>query len=290
MPGEQLTCNSVHAIIYGVGDDGSPVIENEGAIMTTAMREGTVWQQACREVARETLEKCELRSPPVDAWRVARQLGLRVAFDSLQEGRGRLKRIGGRTTILVRPEDRPEREQWTLAHEIGETLARRVFERLEVDPADVPAERREQAANMLASSLLLPDAWFLQDAEAFDGDVLRLKARYATASHELILLNLLKLPQLSIVSVFDQGRLTRRRGNGELSPPPLLPLERRVWREVHESGEAAEASGGGIRVQGWPVCEPGWHRELLRTTACEGLEGVEVEYDDACEGELMLID
>lgn len=254
--------------------------------MTVAVREGVgMWARACADVARELLDDCGIVAPPVDTWAVARVLGLRVAFDVLQQGRGRLKRIGGRTAILVRPDDRPEREQWTLAHEIGEATAHRVFERLEVDPRDAPAQRREQVANAMASSLLLPDDWFLPDAEAWDGDVLRLKATYATASHELILMNLLRLPQLSLVSVFDHGGMTRRRGNGELSPPPLMPLERMVWKQVHESGQPAEAQGSGVRVQGWPVHEPGWRRELLRTMPLDGLEGTAAAYDDedACE-------
>jgi hypothetical protein len=255
--------------------------------MTTAVCEGTsTWLNECRLVAREVLDECGIDAPPVDAWAVARSLGLRVAFDACQHGRGRLKRIGGRTSILVRPDERPEREQWTLAHEIGESVAFRVYSRLDLDPQEVSPQRREQAANALASSLLLPDDWFQRDAEQLDGDVLSLKRIYSTVSHELILLNLLKLPQLSLVSVFDQGQLTRRRGNGQLSPPPLLPLERRIWREVHESGRTADAAADGIRVQGWPVCEPGWKRELLRTTAAEGLEGMQMSDDDATGGEL----
>lgn len=254
--------------------------------MTTAVSDGaSTWVHECRLVAREILDECGIDAPPVDAWVVARTLGLRVAFDAGQVGRGRLKRIGGRTSILVRPDDRPEREQWTLAHEIGESVVSRVYSRLDVDPHEVSSQRREQAANALASSLLLPDDWFQQDAERCDGDVLRLKRIYSTVSHELILLNLLKLPQLSLVTVFDQGQLTRRRGNGQLSAPPLLPLERRIWREVHEHGRTADATADGVRVQGWPVCEPGWKRELLRTTAADGLDGMQISDDDAVCGE-----
>jgi hypothetical protein len=259
--------------------------------MTTAVREGTsIWEHACRDVAHAILEKCGIDGPPVDAWTVARRLGLRVAFDALQHGRGRLKRIGGRRAILVRPADRPEREQWTLAHEIGEAVAHRVFDQLDVDPRDVPPQRREQVANAMASSLLLPEAWFLRDAEVLDGDVLELKKMYATASHELILFNLLKLPELSLVSVFDQGQLTRRRGNGELSPPPLLPLERRIWRRVHESRQPADGTGEGVRVRCWAVIEPGWRRELLRTIAGEGLDGSQPDHDDAYHSEMILAD
>lgn len=257
--------------------------------MTIAERENVgVWQGACSTVARELLAECGMTEPPVNAWSVARVLGLRVAFDAVQQGRGRLKRIGGRMAILVRPEDRPEREQWTLAHEIGEAVAQRVFERVGIDPRELPPQRREQVANVLASGLLLPDEWFVRDAELLDGDVLRLKAIYSTASHELILMNLLKLPVLSLASVFDHGKLTRRRGNGELSAPPLLPLERWIWRRVHDTGGPAAAEGQGIRVQGWPVHEPGWPRELLRTTATDGLEGTQSAYDDDCACELSL--
>lgn len=256
-------------------------------MMSAVRDEVSAWMRECEAVADEILAECGIDEPPVDAWGVARTLGLRVAFDSWQQGRGRLKRIGGRTAILMRPDDRPEREQWTLAHEIGEAVAERVYARLDVDPQDVPPQRREQVANAMASSLLLPGSWFQRDAAEWDGDVLRLKAIYTTVSHELILMNLLKLPELTLVSVFDQGRLMRRRGNGELSAPELLPLERRIWREVHETGQPADGAGGGIRVQGWPVFEPGWRRELLRTTATEALEGLELADDDALSDEMV---
>lgn len=256
-------------------------------MMCAVRDEVSAWVRECEAVAQEILAECGIEEPPVDAWAVARTLGLQVAFDSWQQGRGRLKRIGGRTAILMRPDERPEREQWTLSHEIGEAVAQRVFARLDVDPQDVPPQRREQVANEMASSLLLPRAWFGSDAGAWDGDVPRLKDIYSTASHELILMNLLKLPELTLVSVFDQGKLTRRRGNGQLSPPALLPLERRIWREVHETGRPAEGRGGGIRVQAWPVFEPGWRRELLRTTATEGLEGLSLVDDDAISDEMV---
>jgi Zn-dependent peptidase ImmA (M78 family) len=262
-------------------------MNDRGEIMTCATRGGiSAWLRESAQVAREILDACGMGTPPVDAWVVARTLGLRVAFDAFQQGRGRLKRIGGRRAVLMRPKQRPEREQWTLAHEIGEALAVQVYSRVDVDPHDVPPQRREQVANALASNLLLPDGWFLRDARTCDGDVLRLKAIYSTAGHELILFNLLKLPELSLASVFDQRRLTRRRGNGQLSPPPLLPLERRVWGIVRESREPAQGASAGVRVQGWPVSEPGGNRELLRTTAVEGLEGMQTADDDAYSVEL----
>ncbi len=241
------------------------------------------WEQACDDVAEEVLAECGILVPPVDALELAARMDLPVAFDELQPTRGRLKRLVGRTAIFVRPEDRRERLQWSVAHEIGEACAHRVFTRIGCDPDEVSAGRREQVANVMASRLLLPGEPFLRDARLFDGDVLLLKQSYATASHELILLNLLRLPQLTLVTVLDHGAVTRRRGNGLLDPPPLLPAEREAVRRVRESESTVDLTADGVRVQGWPVYEPGWKRELLRTTAVGDCEGVEAQAGDFCE-------
>ncbi len=76
----------------------------------------------CDEVVRELLAHCSVLAPPVDAFAVADQLDLPVMFDEHQTGRARLKRIGGRGAIFIRPDERPERMQWAVAHEIGSLL------------------------------------------------------------------------------------------------------------------------------------------------------------------------
>lgn len=242
------------------------------------------WERVCDDVACELLADCGIVAPPVDALDLAARLELTIAYDAGQAGRGRLKRLAGQTAILVRPEERPERLHWSVAHEIGEAWAHRVFDRRGVTPEAVAERGREQVANLLASRLLLPGEWFLRDARLLDADVLLLKRTYSTASHELILLNLLRLGELTLVTVFDHGRVTRRRGNGQLSPPPLLPMEREVWRRVHQTGTPTIHQQEGVRVQGWAVHEPGWKRELLRTTAVgEGeLDGDVDEFPNQC--------
>ena len=252
--------------------------------MTRVMTESVLlWEHACEDVAEEVLTACGILMPPVGALEVAARMDLPVAFDEAQTGRGRLQCLAGRPAIFIRPEDRHERLQWSVAHEIGEACAHCVFARLGADPDEVPSGQREQVANVMASRLLLPGEWFLRDARLMDGDVLLLKHNYATASHELILLNLLRLPELTLVTVLDHGRVTRRRGNGQLAPPPLLPAERDVLRRVRESESSAELTADGVRVQGWPVYEPSWKRELLRTTAVGDCEAVGAEVDDFCE-------
>lgn len=227
--------------------------------------------EACDLVVREILEELQLPARPVNALEVAERLQLPVVFDAGQAGRARIKRLSGREAIFLKPDDRPERLQWAIAHEIGEAMAHRLLEHMGVDPADLSDEQeaaqREQLANEFASRLLLPTETFLPDAEACDGDVPELKSLYPTASHELILTNLLRLPCLTLVTVFDHGRPTRRRGNGQLAPPHLIPFERQAWQHAHTTGRPCDLIANEIRVQAWPIHEPGWKRELLRTTA-----------------------
>ena len=69
----------------------------------------TEWSEALADAASELLEKSHLLAPPVDAIGIARSLGMQVAWDHGQSGRGRIKRIAGKSIIFLRPDDRPER-------------------------------------------------------------------------------------------------------------------------------------------------------------------------------------
>ncbi|QDT53378.1 hypothetical protein Pan44_13950 [Caulifigura coniformis] len=241
---------------------------------------------ACDEVAAELLAEAGWGEPPVDAFQLAAELGFEVAFDARQQARGRFKRLAGRPTVFLSPDDRPERLQWAAAHEIGESAAYRVFDRLDIDPLLAASDLREQVAAQLASALLLPRRLFEVDVARHDGDVLALKLRFPTASHELILTGQLRLETLMLASIFDHGELTRRRSNGSLAPPPLMTVERQAQLRAHATGRPAELTGRGVRVQAWPVHEAGWKRELLRTTPLEtdDAEDLDIERESpGCE-------
>jgi hypothetical protein len=226
------------------------------------------------------LEKAGIVEPPVDPIRLARRLGIGVVLDSTQEPRGRQARIAGRPSIFVRPEDRPERLHWAVAHELGEALAHELFERSGIDPADIDPPSRERGANLAASRILLPPAWFPGDVNGMAGDLLSLKRRYKTASHELIAFRMLDLSAPAVVTVFDQGRQTRRRGNLAARVPRLDRLEQECWLAVHRFGRSHELFDEGRRIQGWPIHEPHWQREILRTT-CADWEPVDPSAEDA---------
>lgn len=234
------------------------------------------WAASLDAVAAEVLDAAQVYRPPVDALALAHAVGLTVATDDCQQGRARYVHLrahrgrASRPTILVRSDPRVERRQWAVAHEIGEHVAHRVFHRLDVDPRTVSPRVREAVANQMAGRLLLPTARFVPDAAAADWDLLALKIRYATASHELIARRMLELTAPAIISIFDQGRLTFRRGNLPGRTPPPSAEEIRCWKAAHRDNRPGEASVGMNRIRAWPVHEPDWKREILRTEiACE---------------------
>jgi hypothetical protein len=238
------------------------------------------YSAALDAVAANVLDSLGIVAPPIDALALARSLGLAVAWDSAQQGRGRTVRLRGfasgkaRGSILLRPEPRPERLQWAIAHEIGETCAFQLFDRLGVDPREAPRDARETAANQLAARLLLPRMWFEDDARNAGWGLFELKRRYATASHELIARRMLDFEPSIIITVFDHGQRTVRQGNLPKRPPPMMPCELTAWRAAHEQRQHAIEEHPSCRVQAWPVHEPDWKREILRTE-CRAYEDVD---------------
>jgi hypothetical protein len=230
-------------------------------------------------VAGEILNEPSVARPPVDALAVARALGMTVAWDDGQSGRARYVRFADRRgsargTILLRPDPRRERRQWAVAHEVGEHVAHRVFAAWGADPRETLPRAREIVASHFACRLLLPTAWFSADARSCRWDLLALKARYSTASHELIARRMLECGIPVIISIFDQGRITFRRSNLPGRTPPPLRIEVRCWRQAHARNRPASKSLGPCRIQVWPVHEEGWKREIIRTEVQEGWDEV----------------
>jgi Zn-dependent peptidase ImmA (M78 family) len=230
--------------------------------------------------AAEVLWEAGVSEPPVDTLAVAERLHLAVARDFSMPYRGRFVQLadrqgdgGGQGTIVVGSAERPEREQWAVAHEIGESVAYRVFERLGVDFDEALPTAREQVANRLANSLLLPRRWFAADGLDHAWDLLELKERYHTASHELIARRMLDMKPPIVITVCDLGRVHWRRSNASARPPGMLPEETAVWRRAHESDviacEMLDVETGLESVRCWPIHEPGWKREILRSEIAE---------------------
>jgi hypothetical protein len=231
--------------------------------------------------AMEILTAAGVDRPPVDAFAVARALGLTIALDDAQEGRARYVCLGGRqaarprATILLKSDPRAERQQWAVAHEIGEHAAHRVFRCWGVEPRETVPGAREVVASHLAGRLLRPPAWFTAGAAECGGDLIALKARFVTASHELIARRMLECRPPVIISIFDQRQLSFRRSNlpGRVPPPSSPEIE--CWRKVHDRNRPHQTNDGLRTIQGWPVHEEGWQREILRVEVAEDVDEVE---------------
>jgi hypothetical protein len=231
--------------------------------------------------AAEVLWEAGIFEPPVDALAVADGLGLVVARDDAMSCRGRFVRLRDREraehgsvgTIVVGAAERPEREHWAIAHEIGESVAYRVFDRLGIPFDEALPTARELVANRMAGALLLPRRWFAVDGAELDWDLLELKARYTTASHELIARRMLEMRAPVVITLCDLGRVRWRRSNVASRPPGLLPEEKSIWREAHTTGLPAsttlDAESGLDRLRCWPIHEPNWKREIMRSEVAE---------------------
>jgi predicted transcriptional regulator len=214
----------------------------------------------------EMLQSAGLTAPPIDAIALARgHLGISVYLDRSQSQRGRAQRSAGRKQIFLRPEPTEERHQWTVAHEIGEHLKTGLLERLGIAPAETRTMLGESLANLFAYHLLVPSCWFATDAPQLAYDLLELKKRYQTASHEVIGWRFLDLPDPCIVTVVDNGHIHRRRSNAWTIRRCLEPAEEACQRYVHYYSRPRMVQTDDWTVHGWPVHQADWKREILRS-------------------------
>jgi Zn-dependent peptidase ImmA (M78 family) len=214
----------------------------------------------------DLLGRAAVQEPPIDVIVIAQKhLGMVVCLDNRQPQRGRAQRAGEQRHIYLRPEPTEERHQWTVAHEIGEHFKADLLQRLGVEPADTRAMTGESLANLFAYHLLVPTRWFASDAPDMEYDLLKLKQRYATSSHEVIAWRLLDLPEPCIVTIIDNEHIYRRRSNSYPIRKKLEPAEEKCQRYVHHHGKAKRVQENGWTVYGWPVHQAEWKREILRS-------------------------
>lgn len=233
---------------------------------------------AVDRLVEEVLAEAGVTGPPVDAIALAQgHLGMVVCLDKRQPQRGRAQRGGGQQQIFLRPEPTEERHQWTVAHEIGEHFKPALLEGLRVPPDETRAMTGESLANLFAHHLLVPTRWFAADARALDFDVPELKKRYQTSSHEVIALRLLDLPEPCVITILDNDHIHRRRSNAWQVRRRLEPPERECQKHVHRHGRPHVVRRDGWTVQGWPVHQADWKREILRSVVEDFFDAAAVE-------------
>ena len=217
------------------------------------------------ELVVEALASAGMVAPPVDAIEVASGMGMEVRLHRDQVERGRVVHAAGVTTIVCRPEPRLERYQWTVAHEIGEYMIAHSADRWSRDGLLIDGAVREWLANCFATHLLTPREWFLADCRSLDFDLFDLKQRYETASHEVIALRTLESDSPAVVTIFDNGKQTKRLGNLCYRIPNLSIAERSCWMRAERTGQAQADTTAEARIRAWPIHQEGWKREIVRT-------------------------
>jgi Zn-dependent peptidase ImmA (M78 family) len=237
--------------------------------MSDGLSRDEVHEAIDRAVA-ELLDAAGVTAPPVDAIALAqRHLGMVVCLDRTQPQRGRAQRVAGRKQIFLRPEPSEERHQWTVAHEIGEHLKADLLRRLGVEPEQTRALAGESLANLFADRLLVPTRWLAAQARDCGHDLLELKERFRSASHEVIAWRLLDLAEPCIITIVDNDHVHRRRSNALRVNRELSPAEHACQQLVHQQSRPHQVRQEGWTVQGWPVHQVDWKREVLRSVVDE---------------------
>jgi Zn-dependent peptidase ImmA (M78 family) len=221
-------------------------------------------------LVQEILAAAGVAEPPVDAIKLAQgHLGMVVCLDNRQRQRGRAQRAAGQKQIYLRPEPTEERHHWTVAHEIGEHLKTKLLEGLDVEPDHMRSMAGESLANLFAHRLLVPTLWYAADAPACAYDLLALKKRYSTASHEVLALRMLDLPDPCIITIIDNDHVHKRRSNAQRVRKELVPVEEKCRAYVNKHGRPHVVRSKGWTVNGWPVHQADWKREILRSVVDE---------------------
>ena len=231
-----------------------------------------------KEVVEELLDAAGITGPPVNPFEIVKVFSRRSPSSSggryrpgIPDGEGgskpapesRIKKvrlpehlkgytrkIGGLHEIYVNEDQRSERQNFTLAHEIFEVIL-----------PDQPF--KERLCNLGASNLLMPDRWFRDACQTASFNLMSLKKNFSTASWEAVAYRTLAFRE-GVISVIDNGKVTNRVGSmGFNYPPDPTHTERIALHQAMHSGEIVLLDQGGLTVEAYPIFEGDWKRIIL---------------------------
>jgi hypothetical protein len=231
--------------------------------MSEELSREEVHQTVDRAVA-DLLDEAGIQEPPIDVLVLARtHLGMNWEEEPLPTRRGRRKVAANGP--MASEEDR----QWIVAQAIAERRKPDLLRRLGLAPEGPRPLTGESLGNLFAERLLVPTRWLASVGRACGFDLLALKERFCTASHERIAWRMLDLSEPCVITVIDQGAVSKRRGNAFRVNRDLVAAERICQEQVHRYSRPYLHSAGGWTVHGWPVHFPDWKREILRAVVEE---------------------
>ncbi len=152
----------------------------------------------CKQKADEVLRELGVSPPPpIDIDRIAQDWGLAVEYVRSPRGlHGRV--VIHRAVIEVAADDHPNRQRFTLAHELGHYVLEHNPMFTEAEPRDFgdPTPLNEREADYFAAVLLMPEEWVRQDWRDIQ-DAQRMATLYRTSAesmwYRLEELNLIKI-------------------------------------------------------------------------------------------------
>ncbi len=160
--------------------------------------------------AEQLLVDVGLNTAPVPMAQVAAHLGIKIKLADLGEDcSGVLVRNGDRAVIGVNREHHPNRQRFSIAHEIGHFVLHKgdtyIDKGYRVHFRDLESgsgtKREEMAANAFAAALLMPDAWvreafYQQPFDLTEDDVLEMLAEQFKVSTLAMTYRLMRLQLL----------------------------------------------------------------------------------------------
>jgi Zn-dependent peptidase ImmA (M78 family) len=169
--------------------------------------------------ARKLLDEQGITEAPVDVESLARSQGVVVRFEELEDRiSGILVRKGERVYAAINKLHHPNRQRFTIAHELGHFLLHPNSPTVFVDDALVyfreddtssASDAREVEANVFAAAVLMPKALLERDIkgrfiDAFDDSALRSLVQKYKVSQQALLIRLTRLGFLGGVPKPDQ--------------------------------------------------------------------------------------
>lgn len=158
------------------------------------------------------LRKYLVRKPPVEVEAIAKAEGLEVVFHDMEDQvSGLLITNAEKPVIAVNVRHHPNRQRFTIAHELGHFVLHRSKPTVFVDEylvhyrarSETP-DRREMEANVFAASLLMPNRLVVKDILMKGGDLLdeetvrKFAQRFGVSAQALAI----RLDQLGVIAAF----------------------------------------------------------------------------------------
>ena len=152
-------------------------------------------------IVRRLLRQARVRKPPVPVEMIARNLGTQIRYSPFEgDISGMVFRDKDRTVIGVNSLHHPNRQRFTIAHEVGHFLLHEGAEvhvdktfrvNLRDDVSSKAVDKEEIEANRFAAELLLPEHMLIQDLKGQEidfedqGDLRGLSKRYRVSVQAL---------------------------------------------------------------------------------------------------------